>query len=135
MLKESNVRKGFFEHDEYLSLKNALPQELKTVITFAYHSGWRKNEILGLIWDKVDLKQGIVTLDPGETKNEEGRTLYLNEELAKELQALHRERQLGCPYVFHRNDEPIKDFRGSWDSACIKAALCDFARDENGRDY
>lgn len=133
MLKESNVRKGFFEHDEYFSLKNALPQELKTVITFAYHTGWRKNEILGLMWDKTDLKQGIVRLDPGETKNEEGRTFYLNEELAKELQTLHSSRQLGCPYVFHRNGEQVKDFRGAWDAACIKAGLCQPLKDEEGK--
>ncbi len=52
-------------------------------MTFGYHSGWRISEILGLTWDKVDLREGIVRLDPGETKNEEGRTLYLNEAWVK----------------------------------------------------
>ena len=85
MLKESNVRKGFFEATEYKALKKALPEELKPVITFGYHSGWRKSEILGLTWDRVDLREGIVRLDPGETKNEEGRTLYLNKELMEEM--------------------------------------------------
>ena len=66
MLKESNVRKGFFEHEDYLAVKDALPFYLKPVVTFAYHTGWRFGEILGLTWDKVDLKLGIVRLDPGE---------------------------------------------------------------------
>jgi len=70
MLKESNVRKGFFEHDEYTALKGALLEDLKSIVTFAYHSGWRKGEIMGLTWDRVDLKQGIVRLNPGETKND-----------------------------------------------------------------
>ena len=84
MLKESNVRKGFFEHDEYL-----LPEECPTPGTKDGHylclsfRMEKEQRSLGLIWDKVDLKQGIFTLDPGETKNEEGRTLYLNEELSK----------------------------------------------------
>ena len=57
MLKENNIRKGFFEHEEYLALKNNLPDNLKPIITSAYQGAWRKNEILSLTWDKVDLKQ------------------------------------------------------------------------------
>ncbi len=123
MLKEHNVRKGFFEHEEYLALKNILPDELKPIVTFAYHSGWRKGEILGLTWDKVDLKQGIVRLDPGETKNNEARTLYMDEDLLKEIKTLHSKRRLGCPYVFHRKGKPLKDFRQTWDSRCLQAGL------------
>jgi len=125
MLKESNIRKGFFEHHEFLAPRDALPFHLKPVVTFAYHTGWRRSAILKLTWDKVDLRQGIVRLDPGETKNEEGRTIYLNEELLREMGALHCKRHLGCPYVFHRNGAPIREFRGSWGSACNKAGLKD----------
>ena len=47
MLKESNTRKGFFMYDEYLALTDALPSHLKPVIIiFAYHTGWRRAEIL-----------------------------------------------------------------------------------------
>jgi integrase len=133
MLKESNVRKGFFEAHEYQALKDALPDELKPLVTFAYHSGWRKTEILGLTWDRVDLKEGIVRLDPGETKNEEGRTLYLDGELMEEVRKLFANRHLGCSFVFHRNGQPIRDFRGSWDAACIKAGLCEILKDDEGR--
>jgi len=132
MLKESNVRKGFFEAKEYKSLKDALPGVLKTVITFGYHSGWRISEILGLTWDRVDLREGIARLDPGETKNEEGRTLYFNEELMEEMKALHGKRRLGCLYVFHRDGKPIKGFRKAWINACIKVGLCEPVRDEHG---
>jgi len=125
MLKESNTRKGFFEYDEYLALTDALPSHLKPVAIFAYHTGWRRGEILFLTWDKVDLNQGVVRLDPGETKNEDGRTIYLNEELLREMRTLHSKRNLGCPYVFHRNGAPIREFRGSWVSACNKVGLKD----------
>jgi integrase len=121
MLKETNVRKGFFEHEQFLAVKSALPEELRPVVTFAYHSGWRKSEILNLTWDKVDLKHGVVRLDPGETKNDEARTLYMDEELWKEMHILHSNRRLGCPYVFHRNGRPIRDFRDSWNTACTQA--------------
>jgi integrase len=130
MLKESNTRKGFFEHHEFLALREVLPDYLKSLVTFAYYTGWRLGEIRGLTWDKVDLKQGIIRLDPGETKNEEARTIYLNEELMK---TLHNNRRLGCLYVFHRNGEPIGEFRKSWNTACIAAGLFQILRDAEGK--
>jgi integrase len=123
MLKESNTRKGFFEYKDFVSLRNALPEYLKPVVTFAYHTGWRRAEILNLTWDRVDIKEGTVSLDPGETKNNDGRTLYLNEELLKEMHLLHSKRRLGFPYVFHRDGHRIKDYRDAWRSACKKIGL------------
>ncbi len=81
MLRENNARKGFFEHDEFLALRNALPAYLKGVVTFAYKVGWRHSEITGPTWKQVDRQLGIVRLEVGETKNSEGRTVYLDEEL------------------------------------------------------
>jgi integrase len=49
-----------------------------------------------------------------------------------EMKALHRERRLGCPYVFHRDGDPIKGFRKAWASACIKVGLCEVLRDDHG---
>lgn len=68
MLKERNVRKGFFEHAEYLELRQELPEYLKPVLTFGYYTGAREGEILGLKWNQVDLKARTVYLEPGSTK-------------------------------------------------------------------
>jgi len=76
MLPEDNVRQGFFERNEYLALLKALPAHLRPIVTFGYNTGWRKSEILGLTWDRVDLKEGTVRLEASETKNREARTIY-----------------------------------------------------------
>lgn len=123
MLHENNIRKGFFEHDVFLRLEEALPEYLKPVVTFAYHIGWRRSEILGLTWRNVDLRQGVVRLDPGETKNGEGRTLYLEPELHALLRELHRQRRLDCPWVFHFDGQKVGDFRFSWRKACQAAGV------------
>ena len=60
---------------------DALPSYLKGFATFAYKTGWRVSEISNLTWNQVDRDQGIVRLETGETKNDEGRTVYLDEEL------------------------------------------------------
>jgi integrase len=125
MLKENNTRTGFFEHEDYINLLATLPSYLSPVISFAYRTGWRKSEILGLTWGRVDLREGLVRLDAGDTKNDEGRTVYLDPELRDILKEQLKVRRLGFPYVFHREGERISGFRKSWISACEKAKLGD----------
>lgn len=128
MLKENNIRKGFFEHGDYLALKDALPSYLKGFVTFAYKTGWRVSEISNLTWNQVDRDQGIVKLEPGETKNDEGRTVYLDEELkevfANQWESRRKSGKL-IHYVFpnHEGKDRIKDFRGAWDTACQNAEI------------
>lgn len=139
MLEEDNVRTGFFSEVDFLALHDALPEYLRPIVTFAYTYGWRKGEILGLTWDRVDFVAGTVRLDPGSTKNREGRTVVLTEELltllvrqweeAREIvskqkpNASLREVAEVIPWVFHRNGQPIRDFRHAWQSACRSAGL------------
>jgi integrase len=125
MLQERNARKGFFEHSEFLSLRDALPSHLQPVVTFAYKTGWRKNEILNLTWEQIDLKDDTVRLETGETKNDEARTVYLDSELHALLKTRKAKRRLGCPYVFHRNGEKIKYFRKTWLRVCREIGLGD----------
>lgn len=123
MLEEENVREGFFEPDEYLRLLKAMPADLRPVVTFAYRTGWRKSEVLGLSWERVDLKQRLVTLTPDETKNKTARTIYLDDELLRTLQIQRTRGKNGCPYVFHRDGQRIRDFRGAWRRACKEAGI------------
>lgn len=128
MLKENNIRKGFFEHSDFTTLRDNLPDHLKPVVTFGYVTGWRISEILGLEWSQVDLKNGIVRLDPGDTKNEDARTVYLDEELVQEFDRLsQRRKQLGTalPHVFlnKKGTDRIDGFRKAWFSACAAAEI------------
>ncbi|MCD6487384.1 MAG: tyrosine-type recombinase/integrase [Syntrophobacterales bacterium] len=123
MLKENNIRTGFFEHEDFVTVRDALPEYLKSVITFAYNTAWRRSEILNLTWRNVDLKEGIVRLDPGETKNDEGRVVYLDAELLDMMADLQRKKAFGCPYVFHRNGNQIRDFRSAWANAFESAGI------------
>ncbi len=127
MLKVSNVRKGFFEHDEFLALRAILPGHLRLVVTLAYYTGMRKGEILGLRWDQVDLKEGVIRLEQADTKNEQPRTIYMNDEVFRMLVAQKRYRDLkfpDVPFVFYTpKGEPIESFRRSWDTACKNAGL------------
>lgn len=127
MLRENNRRKGFFEADEFIALRAALPDYLKPIVTMAYYYGMRKQEILGLRFDQVDLREGEVRLEPEDTKTGEPRLIILNDEMFSVLMAQKRNRDLGfpeCPYVFYTDKGGrIKDFRKAWDKACKQAGL------------
>jgi hypothetical protein len=45
ILKENNVRKGFFEINQFLAMRNELPEHLKPLFTIGYKLGWRFQEI------------------------------------------------------------------------------------------
>jgi integrase len=73
MLKESNARNGFFERDQFRSVRAHLPVETQPIATFAFITGWRvRSEILPLEWRQVDFDKQEVRLDPGTTKNGDG---------------------------------------------------------------
>ncbi len=128
MLKENNVRKGFFEPGDFMALRDKLPDHLKEFATFAYKTGWRKSEICNLEWKQVDLDRGTVRLNPGETKNGSGRVAFLDSELITMLSSKSEARKaLGtvCPYVFPNREGTgaIQDIRKSWATACREAGI------------
>ena len=128
MLKENNIRKGFFEHHEYLALQEALPSYLKPFVAFAYRFGWRDEEIADLTWSQVDRLNGIVSLEVGETKNDDARTVYLDDELKEifnqQWEVRKRSGKL-MPFVFLNSggNGPLQDFRKPWNKACREAGL------------
>ena len=122
-LREDNVRQGFFEPGEFVAVRTTLPDDLQPVLTFGYLTGWRKQEVLTLQWRQVDREAGVVRLEPGTTKEGEGRLLMLEGELRQVIEGQWQRRRLGCPYVFNRDGRPIRDFRKAWARALRETGL------------
>jgi integrase len=130
MQVERNTRKGFFERAQFDAVKDRLPAALQPLVEFAYLTGWRvKSEILPLEWRHIDWTDRVVRLDPGTTKNEEGRTFPFTAAIETVLQAQLMEhqtlKQAGriVPLVFHRNGKPILHFYKAWQTACTAAGV------------
>ena len=131
----NNTRKGFFEREQFLAVQAHLPPYLHPVMTFAYVTGWRiPSEVLTLQWKQVDFHAGVVRLDPGTTKNDEGRTFPFTviPDLAMVLrqqwnETMTREMKTGVsvPWVFHHSGKPILNFYGAWRNACEAAGVPD----------
>jgi integrase len=117
-----------------------LPAEIAAVIRFAAITGWRiRAEVQRLEWRQVDFDAGEVRLDPGTTKNGEGRVFPMTGELRRVLQAQWAEHErlqtAGTifPQVFFREvadrrggdkrPREIVTFTKAWKVAC-RAAGC-----------
>lgn len=130
MLREDNTRRGFFEAAQFESVCAHLPAAVRPVVEFAYLTGWRlKAEVLGLEWRQVDWTGRVVRLDPGTTKNREGRSYPFTGALESLLKAQLAEHETLAKagrlvaLVFHRDGDRIKSFRRAWLSACRAAGV------------
>jgi integrase len=151
MFKESKRRDKFLCAEEIQALLDACSSNvvsitgkqikqkqdhLKPIIIFALNTGCRKEEILSLKWEQVDMKHGFINLT--KTKNGEGRQIPINETLRDMLKGLPR--RLDVPWIFYevvqkrdkvtgQDKEIIKrfgDVKRSFNTACRKAGIHDF---------
>jgi len=139
--KEAAARSGFFEPDAYAAVRAHLPADLQVAVTLAYTFGWRiLDEVLSLETRQLDLTAGTIRLDPGSTKNDDGRVVYLTPELTamltahvERVQALSRALERVIPWLFPHFAKPHRgaqrrDFRRAWRTACKRAGYAGMLR-------
>lgn len=139
-LREDNARKGFFEKADFDALAPRLPDPLDDAARFGYMTGWREGEILGLRWEWIDRAAQEIRLP--DSKNGEGRTLFLDEESWQLIERRWSAREYETPagpalsaYVFHRKGRPISPSQllRAWRRASIAANLGRYVKDARGR--
>ncbi len=72
-LHVANAREGFFEPQEWQAIRAHLRPEFQDFGDFAYLTGWRTMEVLGLRWRQIDFNSQTIRLEPGTTKTGAGR--------------------------------------------------------------
>lgn len=126
-LREDNIRKGFFTEAEYRKLLAALPDHLKVPLCLGYWTGMRAGEILNLKWDRINLQEGWIRLEPGTTKNGHGRTVPLVAQ-ARDYVAAWKEDTLSayprCMYVCHYRSKQLRKIpQRMWRDTCEKVGM------------
>jgi integrase len=124
LLQENNRRLKYLSKEEMDTLIQACDKHLKPIVITALDTGMRKDEILSLKWEQVDLKRGFILLDV--TKNGERREIPINSVVREALTALPR--HILSPYVFWQGENGTRylDVKKSFHSARTKAKLGDF---------
>lgn len=96
---------------------------LADVVRFGHLTGWRINEVLGLTWDRVDAKRGLLFLD--DTKTDDPRVRPIERAMVEILRRRTEARRLPCALVFHVDGLPVGDdrFHRAFRQACLAAGL------------
>ncbi len=125
---EDNVRDEILEPTQFEDLQAHSAVYLCPINLVAYATGMRLGEILGLTWDKADLKGGFIRLKGEDTKSGEGRLIPLDlfpglREMFKEL---HKTRALHEQHVFLHGGQPVRSLKGAFKAACKGAGITNF---------
>lgn len=123
MLDESdNVREGFLLHEQYIRLRDELPDHQRLLLVIGYHLGMRKGEILGLRWDQVDWGANVIRLEKRQTKGKQARNAPLYGELRVWLEMAHATCSNSSTIVSWQG-AAISETKRAWKAACNRAEV------------
>jgi integrase len=102
--------RNFFTEEQMEKIIEASPEWLKPMILTAYYTGLREGELLGLRWEWVDLKDGVIYLPSTKTLKDStgrGQKVVIQRELIDLFQSLPKQSDLVfCQF----NGEPFKQW-------------------------
>jgi len=114
--EQGNVRRGFFQESEIRLVMANLPDDLADFVLFGWVTGMRKGEIASLRWEDFD--GDTIRLTAENAKNGKARQIELEGELGELIERRQQARQIKrgnvsvlAAYVFHRDGDPIREFR------------------------
>ena len=122
-----NERQGFFETADFEAVIAQLPEYLRDFARFGFLTGWRKGSIESLRW--ADVGEDVIYLRAENSKTRKVETMPLEGELAAIIERRRSAQMVkdgNCTnrlaeFVFHREGQPIGDFRKAWATARKKA--------------
>jgi integrase len=91
----------------------------------ALHTGFRKSEILSLIWGNVDFRNRLIRVEAGYAKNGEACGVPMNEVLTQTLQASKLRQSSGMVFC-NRKGQPYRDPDSAFATAVWRAGITEF---------
>jgi len=122
-VSEPKRRIRFLTRDEADRLIASLPLHLRPVVRFALATGCRMSEILHLEWQRVDFDRRVAWLDPGTTKNGEGRGIPLNNDA---VLALRDVEGMDAKWCFTYQDKRMEAVGSAWERSLRRAGIENF---------
>ncbi|MEA4857079.1 MAG: tyrosine-type recombinase/integrase [Solidesulfovibrio sp.] len=99
------------EADRLLEAATERLPELHDIILLALLTGMRRQEVLGLTWQDVDMVNRLITIPAGLTRTKRSRKVFLDDEMSAMLQLRREHAQ--TPFVFpglshgHRGEDQV----------------------------
>jgi len=116
----------FIDHEQYLKLRDALPDYMKALFVTGYHLGMRLGELRKLRWEQIDLPSSQIRLLASQTKGKQSRTVPIygdmNEWLNLQLR-VRNEKWPNVQWVFNWLTKPIGAHLKGWKKTCEAVGL------------
>jgi len=107
---EQKGLRNFFAEEQMEKIVEASPEWLRPMILTAYYTGLREGELLGLRWEWVDLKDGVIYLPSTKTLKDptgRGQMVVMQRELIDLFESLPKRSE----WVFCQHDgEPFRQW-------------------------
>lgn len=117
-------RVRYLQPTELRAVLDACPEWIRPIVALAVSTGMRRGEILGLRWLDIDQFGNRIMLP--QTKNGEGRIVYLNTLAQQAIRAMHNPEALSTDRVFS-GSQMIPDYVTQvFARACRDAEIEDF---------
>jgi integrase len=117
------VREGFLEHEQYVLLREELPDHQKLILVIGYHFGMRRGEILNLRWDQVDWDGNVIRLEKRQTKGKKARVAPLYGEIQAWLDMAFSARDPECSFIVAWRGRGIREVKTAWQKARVRAGV------------
>jgi len=122
-LRENNVRKGFLEDAQFHVLVQDAELWFRALVECGRTYGWRVSELVNMRVEQADIAQQVIRLEPGTTKNSDGREVFMTEAVRALLSACVRGKATAEPVFTRADGSPVRDFRVTWERACTRAGV------------
>jgi integrase len=123
-LTENNIRTGFLEDAQYKKLIAYCPDLwFRTIVEMGRTYGWRISELTNLTVGQVDVEARTIRLEPGTTKNKDGREVTMTTTIHALLTQSVAGKSGDDPVFVRPDGKPVRDFRETWANACKSAGV------------
>ncbi len=121
-----NDRDRVLTAEEWTKLYRTAKPHVRPLLLTAYQLGQRFSEIVGLTWDRVDVKRGFIMLHSLDTKTKTARQIPMTPDVRIAIQRLAKRRSLKTRHVFTYKGRPIRRISRSFKTALKDAGITDF---------
>jgi integrase/recombinase XerD len=109
--KPRQLQPAHFTKEEFRSLLRVIPRGvMKDIVLCAVFTGMRRNELINLHWNQVDLEKKLIHVENSEnfkTKSGKIRSVPMHPKVVKVL--LARRKNTTSDFVFHNNGKMLAD--------------------------
>jgi len=123
LFKEPGFKFRVLTWAEAKALLAAAPEYLKPIILTLLTTGLRKSEGLGLKWDAVDFRRGLIEIGAQDAKSGKARSVPMSPALFKTLRDLHASSNSEHVFINPETGRPYVEIKRSFATACRGAGI------------